>query len=214
MPFSPKSVYTLGFISGDGHISSKTNAITIEFKTEDAEDIDNILMFTPWKKYYRQREHWKQTTSYHICNDILNKWLRDFGFVNKSYIMPSIVNIIPEDLLHYFLLGLFDADGNINVRKIYRKHYGKLSISSTKEYLWDDLLSIYEDKIGVKFLIYRTSHCSTINLSDRESVFKFYDYLYQNYDKDQIGMTRKHDKFGLIDLPELTKSNFPPRSRT
>ena len=198
-PINRESAYTLGFVSGDGYVSKDNNTVSIEFKSEDAEDIDNILMFTQWKKYYRQRLHWKPITTYHICNKQLADWLRQYGFCEKSFSTPNIIGILPEEFLHYFLLGIFDADGCIGIKKIYKKRYGNLQISADKDFDWSLLKSVFEPRIGVLFKGTKTKHCSCIHLYNKKDIFRFYDYIYQNYHLDNIGLTRKYDKFNEID---------------
>lgn len=198
-PFTNKSAYSIGFIAGDGHVSSKENFVSIEINTVDAEDIDHSLMFTPWKKYHRHRGSWKPNTSFHIGSKELSEWLGEYGFYSKSLFTPSIVTDIPDKLLHYFLLGLFDADGCVQAKKIHRKRYGSVQISADKDFDWSLLKSVFEPRIGVSFKGTKTKHCSCIHLYNKGDIFRFYDYIYQNYHLDSIGLTRKYNKFAEID---------------
>lgn len=199
LPLYDKSVYCLGFISGDGYVDKKRNSTTIEIVSEDAEKLDSVLMLLPWKKYKRKREEsWKETTTYYIGDESLHTFLVDTGFCEKSQKTPDILSIIPENLLRFFLLGLFDADGCIQARPIRDKKYGHLQISASKDFNWSLLLETYEPLIVIEFTKRYTNHASTINLSNKVDIFKFYDYIYSTRHLDGIGLERKYLKFNEI----------------
>lgn len=194
-PITPQSAYILGFLTGDGHISKYS--LSIEINMDDAIKLKNIFMFTNWSTYIRQRENWKEVCNYYICSLDLVKWLKSYDFHNKSKQLPNI-GFISDEYLHLFLLGLFDADGCIVLNS---KNIGFVfQISACYEYNWDSLINLFKNKIDVEVRRYdqiyykKNQKASTIKTFSVNAT-KIYNYLYQTYDRDKIGLPRKHDKF-------------------
>ncbi len=197
VPVSPRSAYTLGFITGDGHIA-KGN-VSIEIQIDDAIALKDSFMFTSWKTYIRQRKNWKEQMMFHIGSKDLVAWFNQNGFNNKSTTLPTI-DFISNKYLHYFILGLFDADGCICLRQ---GKYGRFQVTSSYDYDWNPLIRILSIVTNdIKTQLSNSSpkghRSSTINIYTHESLVKMYDYLYQTYDQDKIGLPRKHDKFKFV----------------
>lgn len=195
-----KLAYFLGFFNGDGYLKLNGYSINIEIVSDDALEVENFINFTKWKKYYRQRENWKEVTKFHISSKDLVTWFCSLGFHEKSIRLPDI-SLIPNEYLHLFILGLFDADGCITQKM---GKYGTFQISSNYNYDWSGIQNILKDVIKTPIKILHTVHksknhkSSTINLYSNENLRDIYEYMYQSYDKNHLGLTRKKNKFELI----------------
>lgn len=136
-PITPKSAYALGFINGDGYLGDD-GSISIEININDGIELQKIFNFTKWRTYTRQRKNWQEQIKFNITSIDLYYWFIKHKFNKKTYQLPDI-NFIPEEYIHLFILGLFDADGSIMLKK---KYYGTFQISSNYDYDWSGLINI------------------------------------------------------------------------
>ena len=109
-----KSMYALGLIYSDGHVSKFHSAI--QFKTVDKEQILNFRKcFETTKDYYtvNTREDWQDAYTFQVgyepmVNDLLKlvpKRSKDTEKVNEK--------IVNNPYFHHFLRGFLDGDGSV-----------------------------------------------------------------------------------------------------
>lgn len=121
-----KSMYALGLIYSDGHVSKAHNAI--QFKTVDKEQVLNFReCFETTKDYYtvKTKKEWKDAYTFQIgyepmINDLLKlvpKRSKDTEKVSDK--------IVDNAYFNHFLRGFFDGDGCISKTKGYIVFTGK-----------------------------------------------------------------------------------------
>jgi intein/homing endonuclease len=187
------SAYILGFIWADGYVS-KTHAISLEIKKDDALEIKDIIMKTgEWKIKERQRykdgkEFGKMQLRYSASSKEVVQYLIDKSFSVKSEVSPSkILEMIPDNLKHYFWRGFFDGDGNLYIAtKTEFSFWGSYAQS------WTDLEKLLDD-LGIKYTIRCNSNAknqkfSQIYCCNFTGVNKFIDYISQGI---PFGLKRK-----------------------
>lgn len=196
-----KLAYFLGFFSGDGWIEHDDSySINIEINSDDALEVNDFINFTDWKKYYRQRETWKEVTRFHLGSKDLVNWLCSFGFHEKSITLPDL-SLIPNEFLHLFILGLFDADGCICQKQ---GKYGSFQISSNYNYDWSGIIQILNKIAKTDIKVLKNTHKikghkgSTINLYCNSDLNIIYNYIYKSYEINGLGLSRKKKKFELV----------------
>lgn len=110
--------YALGFLWADGHVSLR-GRVSLGIVSADANDIINTFDKTGrWHKYFYQQKHWQPQTTIAIQNKALATILINFDYRQKSFINPTkILEVIPEELKHYWYRGYWDGDGNFNLGK-------------------------------------------------------------------------------------------------
>jgi hypothetical protein len=207
---SAEIAWILGFIWADGFING--NGIYIQTKSDDMDSMENIfLKIGKWnrKNRYRKNSKHEQTTLW-ICNKFLIKFLIENDFHLKSYVSPEkILKLIPDELKHYFYLGWADGDGSFyyNIHTVTYAH--KFGITSRLDYDWsafEGLLKTFDIKYSKFLKCYKGGKSSDIQITDRKSVIALGEYLYQNFDKDHIGLQRKYDKY--IQIINSYNKNF------
>ncbi len=194
-----ESSYLLGFIWGDGYISTtgRNNVIRIECVSEDINILKPVFEKTGnWNYYVRKRiEKKREVTTALTSNKELVHFLIQNDYENKSIKTPQkIWNLIPNNLKKYFILGWIDADGCFywNEKHKLRQFY----ISGSFEQDWsvfENLLNI----LDVKYRIIRVNgktRYSHIRVTGKININKIGNYIYN----DLIPFQRKYDKYRLI----------------
>ena len=123
----------------DGNISNSRNNynIRIEANYNDMVEIENIIMKTGnWTKYtIKGRMGNNDILCYKIGFKKLYNIFREYGYDKKSEISPfKILELIPDNIRHYFFLGLIDGDGCFYINK--KQYTYQFILVSTYEQDW------------------------------------------------------------------------------
>lgn len=197
---TPEKAYFLGFIAGDGNVIN--NQIRIRIVKDDVEILNAFkkeINYNKPNKFVKVKNGQEQVhlefRSFEMCND-----LKNFGIVPNKSMKLQLPTSIDDDLMHAYLLGLFDADGSIfytkfrrSDRKTQTERYG-FSIT-TNTVLADQISSYLEKKIGVVLSVSRkrnNKNLSIAQLSRNQDLIKLCDFLYKDLN---LGLLRKKIKF-------------------
>lgn len=213
---TPEVAYILGLLWADGNIY-KTK-IAIECVEEDLKTLKHIFDKTgKWGSYIRHRNiKWKPILNIWTTNKVIVEFLNKHNYSSKSIDSTSILSIIPENLQHYWFRGLSDGDGTFSYTEhINKKPNYRFSISGPFEQNWEYLEKMLKS-LKIDYSIYQHSKISKTNRLNRASslhifrhtdIIKLGNYLYKDYEKDNIGLMRKYYKFTLIKGLTI-KNNF------
>lgn len=139
-----KSMYALGLIYSDGHISKAHNAI--QFKSTDKEQILNFRKcFKTTKDYYTvdTDDQYKDAFTFQIGYEpMINDLLRLVPKRSKDTEKISD-EIVDSSYFHHFLRGFFDGDGSIS------KSDGQIVFTGKKS-LMKSLEEAIEKNYGIK----------------------------------------------------------------
>lgn len=198
--FTPESAYLLGFIWADGYLIR--NEIRVECVKTDIDTLFPVFNKTGvWNQYDRTRPNRKPQSNLYTANTQIYEFLQSCDYkakTNKS--ADVILNKIPKNLHHYWFRGLFDGDGcwYINTKN---KAY-QASIAGGYEQDWSYLENKLKE-LNIKFSLQRRelkvgSKMSVIRLTSRTACRQFGEYIYKNYEDDNIGLSRKKEKWNKI----------------
>lgn len=202
--------YILGLLWADGHVTfannlSKTPIIKHSAKEEDNSTFKKILQFSGnWNTF--------------ICNNtgtyaktpktISVNWVssRNFGeflienqYRNKIKSPNEILNKIPSELRPYWFRGFFDGDGSVTI-----KNKGHHSIAFTgHEYQdWGFITKLFDDininNYRIRIINSRGGKSSQVRITNKKDLLIFENYLYSDYDDNQLGLFRKRKQFKLL----------------
>jgi hypothetical protein len=202
--------YLLGVIWSDGFLNPSSDGhnhnLGFTMVKEDTDTLRPILdSIGKWNYYERKQPNpnWKPTINVTTNNKRIFQFLIEHDYGDKSSISADkIVSVIPKELKHYFFLGLIDGDGCFYY---YVPKKGptlrQFALASTYEQDWTCFEELCSG-LGIKYNIKRNkgkkSSSSYIRITNKNGIQKLGDYIYQNYDNDGIGLTRKYEKFKLI----------------
>lgn len=121
--WTPQMAYWLGFIVADGCIKSNS-LFTIDLCSKDKQHLQNFIEDIESNDCIREYIHknkqengeYKEYKAVHftIRNKNIVKSLKDKGIENlKTYIDREYINFVPNEFKKYFIIGVFDGDGNI-----------------------------------------------------------------------------------------------------
>ena len=202
--------YILGYLWADGYISKNDKFLTaVNLVNSDAEFLYNILISINdgWKIGSEIKKYWtnsdgeiKQAQNQRyirIYSQELHKFLKENDYSEKSNkSFSKIWNIMSNERKSYFILGLFDGDGNFNYQ--FRKnkyHSGEFVITSSYDYDWSTVENYFTEN-NIEYSIYRIvvklGRISKIVVRKKNSLLKLYCLLYSNNFK---GLERKYIKF-------------------
>lgn len=194
-------VYILGLLWADGYVSSPYN-VSLSTTYPDANYfIDLFLKTGKWKHY--DKEHichptWKKSCEIKTSNRILTEFLVLNDYKSKSIeSADKILSLIPDNLKHYWIRGLFDGDGHIytNINGSHR-----ISFSSSYNQNWNYLENIcksinIEYKIRQEIREISNNSNSTFTIYGKHKTIKFCEFMYNGYPNDDVGLKRKYEKF-------------------
>ena len=199
---TPNKAYILGFFYADGSNVKSKRTISMSLEERDKDILERIrneigserpLEFLDYSNkhdfgYTYKNQYRLLLFSAHMC-----KVLESYGMVpNKSLVLnfPDI----REDLLPFFILGVFDGDGSVSQGKIKETNF-TLTITSTEKFC-ERLKEIVEFKLGIHCHIYDAQNHNGItkafNISGGLQVKQFLDWLYKDAD---MFLERKHDRY-------------------
>lgn len=201
--FTPISVYILGLIWADGHVSKnpKTRSISLATTYPDANTFIPLFLKTGnWSIYsYKHKNNptWKLTCQIVTSNKYINDFLLQHGYLSKNNNSADLIlSKIPEKLHHYWFRGLFDGDGHLHTDK---KGTHNLHISSTYDQNWNYIENMCK-KLNIRYKILKrinkkTQKSSSFYIFGMYRIIDFCNYIYNNYPEDNIGLKRKYDRF-------------------
>ena len=198
---TPEKAYFLGFFYADGCNDMKQNRAVVEVKKDDSYLLEKFSRFFKSDRPLTDNNQKREDIIFpqkvftlrgkYICNRLL-----ELGAVpQKTNILEwNIENIIKPELISHFIRGFFDGDGCVSL--IYNKCGSYRAVvsfvggsfnfmNSLKEFLERELkLNVYIRKEG--------KHKYEIRFSEKDSVLKFKEYIYQNC---SVCLDRKLQKF-------------------
>jgi hypothetical protein len=187
----PDIAYFLGFLWADGHIIR--NEIRLEIVKTDMDNIKNILdVIGKWNYQVRNRKDRQTITRASTNNKRLYNFLCENDYDKKSIVSADkILSKIPDNLKHYFFRGFVDGDGCISPKKL------NINMSGSYNQSWDFIINLAK-QLNIKYYNYRRNtergNCSVIEFNGINSKV-LGDYLYDNVEVDNIGLTRKINKY-------------------
>ena len=195
-----QKAYVLGWWMSDGTVSPD-GRIRIQIQKEDSyilEEIAKIMQFdgplydVPPPKRFPWRKPQKVLG---ISRKILADKLIQLGCPpRKSLILKfPTSDIVPDNLLHHFVLGFFEGDGSTTIPKN-RPNSLSVSFTSTDIFL-NELKERVFIPLGIEsklYYRYKDKNSASLMINKKESVRKLYEYLYQDA---TLFLTRKRDKF-------------------
>lgn len=192
-----ETAYVLGFLWADGFVGKKS--VGIELDLNDLLEVKPIFdSVMEWKFYTRKREYSAtgelRKNSKEIC-----QFLSSLGYKDKSIrFSKEIIESIPKNLIKYFLRGFLDGDGNITP-----EHYS-VRFCGPINYDWTEIENLLK-VMGVKSRINKSSSInentgnlnsySFLIVSGKSNFLKFLTFIYDERDTDNIGLTRKFNKY-------------------
>jgi hypothetical protein len=143
---------------------------------------------------------------------VLYDFLEENNYKSKDH-NAIILDLIPDSLKKYWLLGLIDADGHVWLRNqtVNPKYKAPgLTIYGPINQDWTSIGEIFSD-LNVKFKITKrirnTGSSSEFIITKRDDLVKIKKYLYDGH--HPFGLNRKKDKFSEIESydNQMKKSN-------
>lgn len=173
-----EKAYILGFFASDGYLKNN-RSICFQIHKKDIEVlyfIKNELKYTGEIKIFE-----KKNQCLLILHSIkMYNSIKSLGFKNNKTFDCFIPTCICDNLVSYYIRGLFDGDGNIN------KHNAKLATASETlknqiERINNDL---FEDSLWIKK--YNKTYSIVFNKKNK-------NFLFWVYAQEKIGLNRKYE---------------------
>lgn len=201
-------VYLLGLIWGDGFLNPSSNgynhSLGFTMVKEDIEMIKSTIdSIGKWNYYERKQPNpnWKPSINVITNNKRIFDFLVEHDYDKKSYISADkILSKIPNNLKHYFFLGLIDGDGCFYYKPNKGSTLRQFALASTYEQDWSYFESLCEG-LGIKYKIKRSkskTSSSYIRITNKNGIKRLGDYIYQTISIDGIGLNRKYEKYKKI----------------
>jgi len=201
---TPESAYILGLLWADGCVritKANTASIKIESISKDMKEYCPIFKKTgSWGRYTRQRQGWQETTSLFTSNRPLANYLIQNGYKANNKDASLILRLIPNELLHYWFLGLTDGDGSWYANP--KTHQKQFSISSHINQNWCYLTNQLELLNIIDYKSYASKNTkgagSAVELKTYHDLIIWGNFVYKDYNINKIGLNRKYKIFEII----------------
>lgn len=207
----PKTAYLLGFLWGDGYISKHPDwdsyIVGCEISESDFKELKEIFFYSHCWNILKRERYGKVYYRIYSADKELYKFLYNLGYKNKEGSHEKVLSIIDVEFRRFFILGLFDADGNIFEKN---GRESNCTICSAFSQNWTYLRDLLKEN-GIDFKIIQRvdkkrgsgySHFMTNTISD---VCRFSIYLYEDTPVD-LGLSRKRIAFKRVN--EYVKERY------
>lgn len=189
-----QTAYVLGLMWADGYIYPKQNRVSITCIKSDLDDVSSIISNTAkWRTYIRKAKGVrKEQLTFMIHDKNFCELLTSYKYVSKKYDSAcKILNIIPIELQKYWWRGFLDGDGCIYTGKNYQVFF-----TSALNQDWN-FINILPLKLSWKTVKKQTNkgNYSRRLLNNKNDCLLLLNYIYDNYENDKIGFTRKYLKY-------------------
>lgn len=217
-----EAVYLLGFLWADGTIRAGLNRcgntiyrVGLCIQKFDMDKILNVFETTgDWNKrnIVSKIEHHQEKTILLTHNKPLYEFLYDYGYHEKSFgaTPDKLLNFIPEILHKFWYRGFHDGDGYTILKLENDSIRTKMGFSSHYDQDWNFMKTIL-DKLDLPTNIYqrymKKGRGSIVVLHRITHVIKMGDYMYEDYELEQIGTVRKWLKYKELKQAYQNKLN-------
>lgn len=209
-PTDPHIAYILGLLWADGSVEYNPNKyrarISIEVKKSDFDYFITYLnKFANWRISFRNRKGFGGVVgndfgTARLSNKIISEFLITHNYKTKYSSPCSIIDLLPDNIKHYFFRGLSDGDGSFYYNS---KNSGNIfNISSEHNQDWSYLIKLC-NILNIQYRIDRSIFesgykGSTFNISRRKDIIIIGNYIYNGFENDKIGLPRKFNTFQNI----------------
>lgn len=194
--------YLIGFIQGDGHLSTQSRnrgKITIELAARDIDILDKIEKLLSEQQIYVARYTRTRDTNFSKENksvslSVFNREFRKhisnyIPYGKKSKTVRPPINI-PNFKKYDYIRGITDADGSLGITSFNRPFW---SLCTSSEYIKSFLLKEIENYLGIIKHINKTKRDNVYNITlFDEAAVTFVSLLYKN---STIFLNRKYNKY-------------------
>ena len=212
--FNTYPPYDTGFLYADGYVrftNGRSGELRLKLKRGDRNHIEKMkksLKSThPIKDIVSKvkvdgKIYESECSTFSVYNTKLVKDLEKHGCINNK---TQNINIpyLKNELYRHFIRGYFDGDGYISqnnpkkynsVDKYISKYY-RIGITSNKIFI--SQLQVLFDEMYIKSSITNKANHSTLNIYNKESIYKIKRYF---YDESTVFLERKKEIFDSINL--------------
>lgn len=205
---TPEAAYVLGILWADGSLYQ--NSIRIECVLDDVKVFRKWFdKIGQWGFYTRNPPNRREQGSLYASSKKLGEFLTENDYHIKSQVAPTkILSIIPEELKKYFFIGFIDGDGCFYFNKKYgARHF---VVSGTYEQDWVEMENFCK-QLNINYEIKKLeakngNRSSMIRVTNRNNIRKIGEYIYDTFEKDNIGLPRKFLKYQeIIFQPSVSK---------
>lgn len=186
-----EKAYFLGWLYSDGNISKDLKAINLSLRIKDEEILIKLDKLIHCENTIRRNG---KNSVLRIYSRKIAKDLIKLGCMpNKTFKIkfPSY-EIVPKELMHHFIRGIFDGDGSIgHIKNTYHQPFA--NIVGTRHFC-ENLLKILKESNSYinGFLDYVVDKNTCVIRFTGNNVFRLFNYLYQN---STIMLERKYNNF-------------------
>jgi hypothetical protein len=202
-PSTPIVAYILGLLWADGYVKNNARKSVIALTTTypDADIFIPLFLKTGiWRIYSRTNKNhpsWRRRCEIKTNNRPIADFLVQQDYESKSIeSADKILSTIPSNLQHYWFRGFLDGDGHIHSDTMGTHN---ISFSGPYNQKWNFMEKLC-DKLNLEYSIHqqkskRGHQHSKFCIYGMYKVIKLCKYIYQDYTKDAIGLSRKHNIF-------------------
>lgn len=207
---SEEKAYWLGFIYADGYITGDKLGIALS-----SVDINHLIKFkkcikaaNPINTYLSKSTDKFRSVEY--CRILLNSNklvndIRDKGVFNNKSLIIKFPNeyVLDRKLYRHFIRGYFDGDGSL----VLSKNSINFKICGTTEFL-EKLIKIFNENSTYEFknrLFKRWNNENNTYYLSYGGINKTLNIMNYLYDKAEIYLDRKYEKFINLKAMKLTK---------
>ena len=177
--------YTLGLLTSDGNVQSKSSTITICLTNTDGyilEKINEELLSGLGNILVTHKEDEKPRKVLSFNGKHLKDKLAEYNIVpRKSYIIKELSTKIPEELYHHYIRGLFDGDGVCSYETSHKKKKVRIGFCGHNRDFVENYRNFLINKLDMnQTKLFNTGGCWQCSWSSKKDLINFYNYIYKD----------------------------------
>ena len=177
--------YTLGLLTSNGNVQSKSSTITICLTNTDGyilEKINEELLSGLGNILVTHKEDEKPRKVLGFNGKHLKDKLAEYNIVpRKSYIIKELSTKIPEELYHHYIRGLFDGDGVCSYETSHKKKKVRIGFCGHNRDFVKNYRNFLINKLDMnQTKLFNTGGCWQCSWSSKKDLINFYNYIYKD----------------------------------
>lgn len=201
-----EKAYILGLLFTDGYNRESHGYVSFGLQEEDKYLVEylNRCLHSNYRPIYQRKQILGQKDFFYtfITDQNISKDLAKLGCVQKKSLILKFPKKIPRKYLNSFILGCFDGDGCIYIKKTQKnKTNRKFYICSGSQNFCQDIQENIKEELGIvgKLRTYKNTKTknlmSSVSFCKINDLFKLRNWLYKN---QEIYLKRKRKIFDTL----------------
>lgn len=197
---SEEKAYFLGLLISDGNVYKEDSTANRQSSISITLDLEDEYMLNEFKQVLNSNtsisKDGRGCGQIAVRSNLMAQDLSKYGVVPRKSFHTYLPKEIPDNLMNHLIRGIFDGDGNITAKlsknNKYLHSFGFCGTHELMQNISDYITPILSLKQKPSVYDYKDKNLSEIKICNKDDMYKFGEWLYQN---GNIFLIRKKETY-------------------